>query len=328
MQSYHTMLSNARMSAPEHGLGPDDILLSAAPFGHLFALYSIHLALALGAAQYLLPAFTPPALAEAIAKGGVSCLLAAPAHIAACLGGGLLEAGGLASLRLAILSGAAVPPELARSLDSRMANGSVVQLWGMTETQGGLYTRPGDDIEVVAQSAGRPSPGTEARIAAADGALARAGEEGELEVKGALLFPGYYRNDAANEAAFTADGWFRSGDLARQDGAGNISITGRVNDVINRGGVKYNPRDVEELLDRHPKIAQSAIVAMADEVLGERACCFLTLSSEAAVSLAEICAYLTDQGIAKTKLPEALEIIAEMPLTPTRKVIKGRLGID
>ena len=152
-----------------------------------------------------------------------------------------------------------------------------------------------------------------------------AGEEGELQVRGSLLFPGYYDNAEANAQAFTADGWFRSGDLATQDAAGNVRITGRIKEVINRGGVKYNPRDVEDLLDAHPGVMQSAIVPMPDPVLGEKACCCIVPKGASPPTLEALCAWLTGRGIAKTKLPERLEVITEMPLTPTRKIIKGQL---
>ena len=144
-----------------------------------------------------------------------------------------------------------------------------------------------------------------------------------------LLFPAYFKNDEANQAAFTDDGWFRSGDLATMDAEGNVAITGRIKDIINRGGVKFNPRDVEDLLDAHPQVLQSAIVPMPDPVLGERACAFVSLRAGGVVppTLDELCAYLLEHGVAKIKLPERLVIVAEMPLTPTRKIIKARLEI-
>jgi non-ribosomal peptide synthetase component E (peptide arylation enzyme) len=198
----------------------------------------------------------------------------------------------------------------------------------MTETQAALYSRPGDPLEVSANSAGRPSPGTEVRVVDPDGRRCPPGEEGELQVRGCLLFPGFFNNPAANEAGFTADGWYRTGDLATIDAAGNVAITGRSKDVINRGGVKFNPRDVEDLLDAHPAILQSAIVPMPDPVLGERACAFATLRPGVAEpKLEELCDYLLGKGIAKLKLPERLVVVPEMPLTPTRKIIKGRLKL-
>jgi len=327
--SYHNMLSNARLRVPEHGITSDDVILSAAPYSHLFGLYSFHIALCAGACNLLLPVFSPPAFAETIAAGAPSAVWTAPAHIAACTGAGLLDDVDLSSLRLVIMSGSACPPELVRGFQARVPECAVTQLWGMTETQAGLYTRPGDPLDVAAHSAGRPSHGTEIRIAdTASGVAVAAGEEGELQVRGPLLFPGYYNNPSANDAAFTDDHWFRSGDLAVSDEAGNVAITGRIKDVINRGGVKFNPRDVEDLLDSHGKILQSAIVPMPDDVLGERACVFVTLRPGVKkVTLDELCSYLLKRRIAKNKLPERLVVVDAMPLTPTRKVIKGKLQI-
>ena len=323
--AYQGILGNARLGVPEHGITADDRILSAAPFGHLYALYSFHLALAAGASTVLLPAFTPPDLARTLAAEAVTVLFAAPAHVAACLGGGLLDARGLSRLRLAVLSGSAVAPSVAQGLQERMANGHVAQLWGMTETQAGLYTRPGDPIETVAGSAGRPSPGTEVRIVGPDDTVLSADEEGELQVRGPLLFPGYFDHPDANRDAFSGDGWFRTGDLAVVRTDGNVAITGRCKDVINRGGVKYNPRDIEDLLAAHPQVDMAAIVPVPDPVLGERACCCITVAGDAAPTLEEICAYLDENGVAKLRWPERLEVFDAMPLTATRKIIKGRL---
>ena len=323
--AYQGILGNARLGAPEHGITSGDRILSAAPFGHLYALYSFHLALAAGAATVLLPTFTPPDLARTLETEGVSVLFAAPAHVAACLGAGLLDGGALSRLRLAVLSGSAVAPSVARGLQERMADGHVTQLWGMTETQAGLYTRPGDPIDTVSASAGRPSPGTEVRVVGPDDAALPAGEEGELHVRGPLLFPGYFNHPEANRDAFAADGWFHTGDLAVIDADGNVAITGRCKDVINRGGVKYNPRDIEDLLATHPQVEMVAIVPLPDPVLGERACCCITVAGGVSPTLGAICAYLDEHGVAKMRWPERLEIVDAMPLTATRKIIKGRL---
>ena len=278
----------------------------------------------MGASNLLLPSFKPPELVACIESGRPTAMWTAPAHIAACMGGNLFDERELSSLKLVILSGSACPPALVEAFAEKIPSASISQLWGMTELQAGLYTRPGDPLETAMRSAGRPSLGAEVRIAGSDGNEVLApGEEGELQIRGCLLFPGYLRNDEANEAAFAEGGWFRSGDLAVRDEAGNVAITGRIKDIINRGGVKFNPRDVEELLDAHPKIRQSAIVPMPDDVLGERACLFATVSSE--VTLEELCEYLLEQGIAKNKLPEKLVIVDVMRMTPTRKIIKARL---
>jgi non-ribosomal peptide synthetase component E (peptide arylation enzyme) len=237
--------------------------------------------------------------------------------VAACRAAGVLDKYDWSSLELAIVSGSMAPPPLVHYFSEKLPGCAVTQLWGMTELQAGLYTRPGDPFEMSATTAGRASPGTEVRLS----------DEGELQVRGPLLFSGYLNNPSENEKAFTADGWFRSGDLAEAQGE-YYAITGRSKDIINRGGVKFNPADVEMLLDSHPKILQSAIVPMPDPVLGEKACAFVTLRDvQARVELAEVVEYLLGKNIAKNKLPERLVVVPEMPLTPTRKIIKGRLRI-
>jgi cyclohexanecarboxylate-CoA ligase/acyl-CoA synthetase len=237
--------------------------------------------------------------------------------MAACRNAGLFDKHDWSSLELAIVSGSIAPPALMRELAAKLPRCAVTQLWGMTELQAGLYTRPGDPIELSATSAGRPSPGTELRV----------DPDGELQVRGPLAFSGYYGNDDATRAAFTDDGWFRTSDLAVERN-GCFTITGRSKDIINRGGVKFNPADVEALLDAHPQIQQAAIVPMPDAVLGEKACAFVTLRPGCdAPTLDDVARYLLGKEIAKNKLPERLVVIPEMPLTPTRKIIKSKLRL-
>ena len=144
-------------------------------------------------------------------------------------------------------------------------------------------------------------------------------------MRGSSVFTRYYGNDEANDEAFTADGWFRTGDVAVVDEAGNIAISGRIKDIINRGGVKYNPREVEDLLHLHPEISEVAIVPVPDPVLGEKACCCVVRTGHGALDLASVCDYLAGRGIAKHKLPERLEIFETLPVGPTRKVVKKQL---
>ena len=133
------------------------------------------------------------------------------------------------------------------------------------------------------------------------------GTEGELQLKGYSVFPGYLNNPDANARAFAEDGFFRTGDLATVDADGNVVITGRVKDVINRGGIKINPTDVENLLQAHPAIVLAAVVPMPDEVLGERMCLFVTLAPGASLAFEEMTGYLERNGIAKMRWPERLE---------------------
>jgi cyclohexanecarboxylate-CoA ligase/acyl-CoA synthetase len=322
---YRRFLANARLNHAEMKLGSDSVMLSVAPYTHLLGLFTFHMTLYAGAATLLMPEFTPAGFASALRAGRPTHVFTAPAHIAACMAQGLLDRETLASVRYIVVSGASAPADLYRGLAALLANGTVAQVWGMTELQCGIFHRPGERVERVATSCGRPAPCFEARTADAAGNALPAGSEGELQVRGISVFDGYFEDREATAASFTADGWFRTGDMATIDADGYVSITGRLKDVINRGGVKINPADVEDAIARLPAVAQCAIAPVPDPVLGERACVYVVLKPGAALTLAEVTAWLAGQGIAKLKWPERLEVIAEMPLTPTRKVIKARL---
>jgi acyl-CoA synthetase (AMP-forming)/AMP-acid ligase II len=327
MTDHHRYLANARLNHIDKGLDETSVMMSAPPFTHALGLYTFYLALHAGCANLLLPAFSPPIFVETIAKGRPSCVFTAPAHVAACEAAGLLPADGFPSVSYAIISGAMASPEIYRRFQDHLPNGRVGQLWGMTEMMCGLFTRPDEPLERAANWCGRASVGTELRVVDPAGAVLPPGEEGALQVRGCSVFDGYYDNDEATMAAFTDDGWFRTGDLAVIDNQGFVALTGRDKDIINRGGVKINPADVEEAIDRHPAVVQSAIVPMPDAILGEKACCFVVCAPEAALTLDDVTAWLAEQGVAKLKWPERLVAVDAMPLTPTRKVIKGRLVV-
>ena len=227
--NYHQVLSGARPGVAGHDVRAGDVVLSTVPFGHACGLYPPVLALAAGAAVALLPASSPPALADAIDRLRPTHLFAPPAHLAACAesGADLLDQTDLSSLRLVVLVGGATPPPLVRAVAARLPNGEAGRLWGRVELPAGLYTRRGDGTELAARSAGRPPPGTEARIADGHGREVPRGAEGELQARGPSVFAGYFGNPEATAAAFTADGWFRSGEAARMDAAGNVTLSGR-----------------------------------------------------------------------------------------------------
>ena len=323
--AYQDFLANARLSADALSVTSDDVLLSAAPFTHLYGLFTVNMALSVGAAVALLPAFSPPALSDAIRVMRPTIGFTAPAHIAACMNAGLFNGLDLSCFKYVQISGSAVPPALARAFEPLLRGGKVMQLWGMTELQAGAYTLLTDSEAVRMETAGAASPGTELRIADVLGRVAAAGEEGELHMRGPSLFSGYLNNHEATREAFTDDGWFKSGDLATRDAAGNVRLTGRVKDIINRGGVKFNPLDIEALLLQHPSIAEAAVAPVPDAVLGEKACAFVVLKPGTALDLDAVREFLAARGVTKLKWPEQLELVAAMPVTPTRKVIKGQL---
>jgi cyclohexanecarboxylate-CoA ligase len=323
--SFQSLFANPRQCLPIFGVKPGDRVLSAAPMSHAFGLYVANVALMGGATFVPLPMFSPSALAHALHYHRPTHLFVAPAHIAALLKTEVLEGHQFEYLRQVVFSGSYCPPALKRGLEEKLGNGCVFELWGMTETFAVLLGDPRDPANVRHDWIGRPTTGSESRIADSEGAPLPPNTEGELQVRGCSVFAGYFDNAAANNGIFSEDGWLRTGDLAVMSETGHVRITGRTKDIINRGGVKLNPSDVEALIDQHGAVLQSAIVPVPDPILGERACCCVVLKPGETLSLDALCTWLQSKGIAKIKWPELLVSIAEMPMTPTRKIIKGAL---
>jgi 2,3-dihydroxybenzoate-AMP ligase len=208
-----------------------------------------------------------------------------------------------------------------------------LQMFGMAEGMF-LYTPPDAPEHARLHTVGTPvSPADEVRV------LDVAGEDevpdgtiGELACRGPYTIPGYYRAAQHNAATFTEDGFYRTGDLVTRhvlDGRAYYAIDGRIKDVINRGAEKIHAEEVEELLVRHPDVRNAALVAMPDPVLGERICAYLVLADDAATpTVASTSAFLLDQGLAKFKLPERIEVVAAFPLTNVGKVSKKDLRAD
>jgi len=328
--TYQNMIGNARLSVAEFHMTWKDRNISAAPLTHLYGLYNFHVALCAGAANVLLPIFNPADLAKMIEKTKSTTVFLGPPHAASLLNTGLIDAHDFSSVRFSMFSGSACPSHLLKNYKDEIAKQNnatrIGQLWGMTETAGATYCRDDGPEDLPLVSAGPAAPGNEVRVVSSKTGKALAPKtEGELQVRGSSVFPGYLNNEEANANAFTKAGWFKTGDTAFIDEAGNLTITGRTKDIISRGGIKYNPADIEDLIMTHQHIEQAAIVPMPDKVLGERACCFITTINDAVITLEDVCSILDKKTIAKNKWPERLEIVSEMPLTPTRKVIKAKL---
>ena len=325
LRTYEPYLANTRIAPATVALTGADVMMSAPPFSHGFGLYTSTMALYVGAANLLLPQYTPEAFAETIARGRATLVWGAPAHLIAALKAGHFEKHDFSSVRDIVLGGSVCPPDVALAAERLLPNGQIGQVFGLTEGMLTMQTRLDAPAEVRHGSTGVANEGVELRITDDDGRVLDPGEEGELEMRGYSVTPGYLRNDAANATAFRSDGWYRTGDLAIIDQDGNVYITGRNKDIINRGSIKINPTDVENILARHPAIVLAAIVPMPDEALGERGCLFATLVPGETLDLAAVTTFLADNDVAKMQWPEHVVIVEEMPMTPTRKIIKGEL---
>jgi 2,3-dihydroxybenzoate-AMP ligase len=170
------------------------------------------------------------------------------------------------------------------------------------------------------------SPDDEVMLCDESGAEVPDGDVGELTVRGPYTLRGYYRAPEYNERQFTPDGFYRSGDLMRRHPSGAYLVEGRIKDLINRGGEKISAEEIENLILMHPAVRNIACVPYPDPVLGERMCACVILRSGAQLTLNELAQFLLDLGIAKFKLPERLEIVADFPLSPFGKTSKKSLA--
>lgn len=236
----------------------------------------------------------------------------------------MLNAPGLAnydvsSLRVVITGGASAAIETIRDYQARMP-GHLIELYGMLETGFHTYTRFSDDPAKVNGTIGRVVSSMELKVLNESGQEVARSEVGEIAALGPSVHLGYHANAVANAEAFTADGWFRTGDLGRiVDAAGNVEIVGRRKEIINRGGKKFFPREVEEILYSHPKVMHAAMVGIADQRLGERNCLCVIPRPGQSVTLAEMIGHLKGQ-VADYKLPEEFRIVEELPFTATGKL--------
>ncbi len=263
---------------------------------------------------------------QIIAAEKCTFLLGPPFFLMGILDAATLGKRHVTGVRVYFCGGAHLPPETVKKakevLNCQMING-----YGLTETACALMTRLGDSDEVVVNSAGRPfPPAMEAKIVDDAGGEVKPGERGEILFRGPSVTVGYFRNPAADEAAFAEGGWLKTGDLVEKRADGNVTIVGRKKDMIKRGGQSIYPEEIEDLLLQHPKVNRCAMVGIPDERLGERNCLFVVANPGQHISLEEIVSYLEDEKrIAKYKLPERLEVVDALPLTSTGKVLKREL---
>ena len=323
---YRGFLNNALNAAHEMQVGNDSRILSLAPMSHLYGLFTMHLSLASGATMVLLPTMVPQSLPSDIRASKATHVYAAPAHFAPLVAQDALSSDHLSAAKLLCLSGAAVPRALAEAVDYKMKDGAVIQLWGMSELQAGTFGRPDDPPGKRFSTSGTAAPNTEIRVVDDDGVTLGPGQEGALQVRGPSVFAGYLDRPDETARALDGDGWFATGDLATIDADGYMAITGRTKEIINRGGVKFNPVEVEEILVAHPAIQQCAIIPVPDADLGERACLCVQLAPDTDLALDDALAALSAAGMAKYKWPEQLVVLDDLPTTPTRKIMRGKLS--
>jgi cyclohexanecarboxylate-CoA ligase len=226
------------------------------------------------------------------------------------------------SLRTFVCAGAPIPSVIVQTATERLGI-EVLSCWGMTENGAVTIARPGDAAEKIFGTDGRAIGGMEVRVVDAQGRLAPPDTAGPLQARGTFTFVGYLKKPELD--AWGNEGWFETGDLARIDRDGYIRITGRTKDVIIRGGENIPVIEIENVLYRHPKMQDVAVVGMPDPRLGERACAFVVARPGERPTFEEMTAFLAAEGMAKNYWPERLELVAAMPRTPSGKIQKFKL---
>ena len=317
---------NYEASGEVSGLGPDSVYLVALPISHNFPLGCPGAlgTLACGARVVLALSPSPDTAFPVIERERVTITAQVPAVTILWLDSPLRTKYDLSSLRVLQVGGSRLPAEVAQRVKP-LLGATVQQVFGMAE---GLlnYTRLDDPEDVLYNTQGRPtSVADEIRIVDWDGKSAAEGVPGELLTRGPYTIRGYYNAPEHNAKAFTEDGFYRSGDLVRLTPDGNLSVEGRVKDLINRGGEKISAEEVENLILGHPTIQNVAVVAMPDRILGEKVCALVIAREGAVVSLDELRKFMDATGISKFKLPERLEVVDRFPLTTVGKISKKDL---
>jgi cyclohexanecarboxylate-CoA ligase len=323
MHTPNTLIGNVTPFADRVGLGAGDVILMASPMAHQTGfLYGMMMPIILQATSVLQDTWAPDVAARIIEAEGVTFTMASTPFLADLTHTPALADHDVGSLHTFLTAGAPIPRTLVQQANENLG-ADIISCWGMTENGGVTMTRRDDPAEKVFGTDGAPIGGMEVRVVDTGNTLVAAGVEGRLQARGASSFVGYLKRPEAFDS--DDEGWFETGDYARMDEDGYIRISGRSKDVIIRGGENIPVVEVEGLIYKHPAVQDVAIVAMPDPRLGERACAYVTLTQGADLTFDEMIAYLAAQQMAKQYWPERLEIIAEMPRTPSGKIQKFQL---
>jgi acyl-CoA synthetase (AMP-forming)/AMP-acid ligase II len=320
LHSFNTTRAMACQILRDFDINEQDVILVFLPLGLNWGYCMLLQTVYAGARAVLMERFSADAVLEKIESQRITYFPTAPASLVALLNSPELKKRDSSSLRVVMTGGASAAVETIKAFQAALPKAKLIELYGMLESGFHTYTRMTDDPFKVTGTIGRVVDSMGLRLIDEQGRDVPYGQEGEIAAKGPSVHLGYLNNEAANREAFTEDGWFRSGDLAKYvDDEGNLMIVGRRKEIINRGGKKYFPREIEELLYQHPKILQVAIVGVPDPRVGEKNCMCAVLKPGERMELQEAVEFLRGR-VAEYKLPEQLVIMDALPMTPTGKI--------
>jgi acyl-CoA synthetase (AMP-forming)/AMP-acid ligase II len=302
-----------------------DRYLIANPFFHIFGYKAGCLAsLMRGATIVPVPVFDAGVVLELVEHERISVLPGPPTIYQSLLDHPDRDRRDLSTLRVAVTGAADIPVELIRRVREELPFERILTGYGLTEAGTVTGSRPDDDFEHVACTVGVPWPGFEVRTVDESGVDTPTGEAGEVIVRGETVMRGYLDDPDATAAAIDDEGWLHTGDLGVLDADGYLCIVGRIKDMFIVGGFNAYPAEIENLLLRHPRIAQAAVIGVPDERLGEVGMAFVVVHPGPSIEPAEIVAWARDE-MANYKVPRTVVVLDELPVNATGKVVKDEL---
>ncbi|EHK85824.1 AMP-binding protein [Rhodococcus pyridinivorans] len=324
MHSHNTLNYENRSIADLLELSESDVIFMPSPVGHITGiLYGIQLPPMLRSGVALLDVWSPQAGMRLIDEYRCTTTVAATPFLHGIVHDPSGSSHDLSSMRNFLCGGADVPPDLVIEATDTL-DALVARVYGSTEFPTASAGKRNDPLTKRATTDGRAIKSAEIRIVDDDMQDVTPGIPGEILLRGPEMFLGYLDN-RLNDSAFTADGWFRSGDLGRLDTEGYLEIVGRKKDIIIRGGENLSAKEVEDHLFAHPMIADVAVVGSPDPVLGERVCAIVVPEPEVDIELEHLTGWLIERNIARQKLPESLIVVDELPRTASGKIQKFKL---
>ncbi|MBC2642155.1 MULTISPECIES: AMP-binding protein [unclassified Rhodococcus (in: high G+C Gram-positive bacteria)] len=306
------------------GLNPDDVMFMPSPVTHATGLaVGVAAPLILGSGIHLLDVWEPGEALRRIAEYKATISMAATPFLQMALGA--FDAGAdhdVSTMRMWVSAGAPIPESLLREWKKALPACTLLPVYGSSEGLLVTAVRADDPIEKVLSSDGRAFDGVELEIRDEEGAVVTAGEEGQMFYGGPGIFLGYWRDSERTAASIDSRGFLASGDLGRVDAEGYLRVTGRIKDLIIRGGMNISAREVEEHLLAHPRITGAAAVSMPDPRLGEKVCAFIEVNGPAP-TLDELADFLRNERKAMMqKIPEKVVVVDQLPTTATGKIQK------
>ena len=326
MLSQANLAANARAIAQEHQLGPPDRVLGVLPLYHINAFAVTMLApLASGGSVAMAPKFSAARFWDQALQHRCSWINAVPTIIAILLDSAQPDLAALRAIRFCRSASSALPPEHLRGFEARFGIG-VIETMGLTETVAPSFSNPLDPGQRKLGSVGRASGG-QARIIDAQMQPVPDGQTGELAIRGPHVMQAYYKNPEATAQAFTPDGWLRTGDLGHRDAEGFFFVTGRIKELIIKGGENIAPREIDEVLLQHPAVLEAAAVGMPDRLYGQDILACVVLRAGMAVDEAGLRAFC-EQHLGRYKTPKLIRFVAALPRGPSGKVQRLKLLDD